>query len=174
MSRQLSALSAVSRMDNTAKTRASAKGPNDAPISDLQLPTSEGVLPTSDPRPPTSNVPPPLSAFRFHALDSGLLTLESSAVRQPLTIMSPRVMFAVRTELGAHRPARTVAGTPAGCFWCAHTPRMVSRAPAGKCRMQSEECRMTEAVSSQPSAFSRTVSPQRHEEREGIEVCSDF
>jgi hypothetical protein len=48
------------------------------------------------------------------------------------------VIFLVRTRVVAHRAARTVGGTPAGCFWCARAPRMESPAPVS-CRKPNAE-----------------------------------
>ena len=67
-------------------------------------------------------------------------------------ITNSPVRFVVRTRMAAHRPVRTAAWTPAGCFWCAHTPRLVSRAPRSECR---SKCRLGEAVGYQLSAVSR-------------------
>jgi hypothetical protein len=64
-------------------------------------------------------------------------------------VISP-VRIVVRTRMAAHRPERTVGGTPGGCFWCARARRMVSRAPRSECR---SKCRL-EAVGYQPSAVS--------------------
>jgi hypothetical protein len=138
-------LSAFSFQRPEVRSRGTTHQQNDATTREaecsqfsLGLPLSNVRCPTSDFRLPTCDVRLPISA-----LPSGLFPYfrEPCSARRTPGIMPRPVMLAVRTDLVAHRAVRTVAGTPGGRFWCAHTPRMAQRAPRAKCAVPSTEYR---------------------------------